>query len=345
MSFDEDVITLMILIGVLWWGDCGGYLMQRISACRNEKDAIKSTLFVALFQLARPWMWGVVALVSIVMFPVLEEGQTNTDVYPMVMNVVLGPGIKGLLVTAFLAAFMSTIDTHLNWGASYLMTDIYTRFINPEPTTKQYMRAARACVVLLMLLSAVIVSLIPSVTDAWEIFAFLGVGGGIIGVLRWFWWRINAWTELTAILGALTCTIVHLILLNSNSAIGQHWADLEFTRQLALFTAIVFPASIIVTFLTPPVAQEKLESFYRKVRPGGFWGGVSEEARALKGAALGRRTLLDIALGICLTFGVSLAIGNAILLQWTYAAISVGVAIVGAIGTYFWYQREVADLE
>jgi len=124
-DFGLDLTCFLILIFVFSWNDAGGYTMQRWSACRNERDAIKASVFMAIFQAARPWMWAVVAFVSIGLFAVLPEGYNSRDAYAMVMNVYLGPGFKGLLVTAFLAAFMSTIDTHLNWGASYLMTDMH----------------------------------------------------------------------------------------------------------------------------------------------------------------------------------------------------------------------------
>lgn len=346
-EFSLDLVSLMILIFVMSWHDVGGYTMQRWSACRNERDAMKASIFMAMFQAARPWMWAVVALVSIGLFPVLEESFEDRHAYAMVMNAYLGPGMKGLLVTAFLAAFMSTIDTHLNWGASYLMTDLYTRFINPNPSRRRYMAVTYLCVVLLMLGAGAIVYILPSITRAWEVLAFLGVGGGVIRVARWFWWRINAWTQITAlVLGILAC-ITDLLLYAYNPTlplVNAPWNEdpLRFEIKILAFTVIVLAASLAVTYMTPPTPQAKLDAFYRKVRPGGFWGGVSPEIRALKGTVLNKRTALDIVFGLCLCYGVSLGIGYSILLKWTHAGVCAFLAVVGAVGVYYWYQREIA---
>ena len=198
-TFDRDVQTLLIFLGIMWWSDVNGYNMQRISACRNERDAVKATIFYAIFQTARPWLWAAVALVSIALYPTLPEGYTDTQAYPLVMNTVLGPGLKGLLVTAFLAAFMSTIDTHLNWGASYVMTDFYCRFVNKKPSPRQYMFVTRIVVVSLMVLTVCLVPMIESVQGAWEFFGILTIGYGIISFARWFWWRINAFSKYISV--------------------------------------------------------------------------------------------------------------------------------------------------
>ena len=195
--FDLDMLKLMIYVLVLWWADAGGYNMQRISGCRNERHAVLATLFYAIFQSIRPWMWIPVALVSIVLFPRLTGTQTDTQAYPLVANIYLGIGLKGLLVSGFLAAFMSTITTQLNWGASYIMTDVYKRFIRKDASHRRYMIVTRIVVVVLMAGAAGIVPLLKSVTAAWEFLAFLTVGSGIISVARWFWWRINAYTEIS----------------------------------------------------------------------------------------------------------------------------------------------------
>ena len=344
-TFNLDLLALLIFVFVIWWGDANGYNMQRMSACKNERHAVLATIFYAVFQTVRPWMWAGVALVSIVLFPDLTgTSYTDTDAYPLVMNVCLGVGMKGLLVTAFLAAFMSTIDTHLNWGASYLMTDVYQRFIKKSATQRHYVAVTKVIVVMLMIAGASLVPFMKSIEGAWIFLAILMVGSGMIHVARWFWWRINAYTEIAALTMGLAGGILHLTLPDSIVVFGFAWSELPFEIEIALFTAIVVPTSVLVTFLTPPVPVEKLEAFYRKVRPGGFWGVVSQEARNLPGKAVGRNTPIDIAAGISLCFGFSLCVGYSILLDFTKAAVCFALAILGGIWVRRWYKVEVREL-
>jgi Na+/proline symporter len=381
-SFNLDVVSLLILVCVLSWNDAGGYAMQRFSACRTEQDAIKASIFMAIFQACRPWMWAVVALVSVCLFPAMVgefSEYEDRHAYAMVMNTYLGPGLKGLLVTAFLAAFMSTIDTHLNWGTSYVMTDMYARFIRPKHSPREYILVTYAAMAVLMILAALTVKYFTSITMAWEIMAFLAVGGGIIKVARWFWWRVNAWTQITAMfMGIGACAMdVFLRIAYLKDAAGDYvkdelgnfsgpmipgtkllglfdpsvtgnvaWIDerFRFEIKILVFTALVIVVSLIVTYMTKPTPKDKLEAFYKKVRPGGFWGGVSPEVRALKGKALSLRSALDIVWGLLLCYGISLGIGYSILLQWGYVCVCIVAAIVGAIGTYFWYQRQLVDI-
>ena len=138
-TFNSGVLKMLVIFGLVWWSDANGYNMQRMAACRNERDAIRATLFYAIFQSCRPWLWVVVGLVSIVVFPTVTE---HSKAYPMVINEYLGIGLKGLLITAFLAAFMSTIDTHLNWGASFLTIDLYKRFYKKDADERHHVRAS-----------------------------------------------------------------------------------------------------------------------------------------------------------------------------------------------------------
>jgi len=344
-KFDLATLKLLIYVLVLWWADAGGYNMQRMSACRNERDSVKATLSYAIFQSCRPWIWIPVALVSIVLFPTLTAPYSDTNAYPLVMNTYLGAGLKGLLVTAFLAAFMSTIDTHLNWGASYIMTDVYQRFINKNASPRRYMAVAKIVVILMMVGGACIVPLLKSVTAAWEFLAILMVGGGIISVARWFWWRVNAYTEISALALGLVVGLSNPFIPNSVVIFGYPWQEMPFEIKIALLTGIIVPISILVTFLTPPVSTEKLEAFYRKVRPGGFWGVVSKESRNLPGKALGPGTIIDVIGGILLCYGISLGIGYSILLKFTKASICFALAILGVMIVRRWFKREVRVLK
>ncbi len=344
-KFDLDTAKLLIIILVFAWGDAGGYNMQRMSACRNERDAVKATIFYAIFQTIRPWMWVVVGLVSIVLFPDIAEPYSDTHAYAFVMDKFLGPGLRGLLVVAFLAAFMSTIDTHLNWGASYLMVDVYQRFIKKDASQKHYMIVTKVVVVLLMCAGAAVVPLLHSVTKAMEFMAMLMIGSGIISVLRWFWWRVNAYTEISAIMLGLVIGFTNLVIPDSVVLGGYAWSAVPFEIKIALFTAIVIPVTLIVTFLTPPVSKAKLEVFYRKVRPGGFWSVLDKEVRDLPGKAIGKSILVDILGAIMMCYGLSLAIGYAILLKFTHSAVCLFLAVVGAVIVAVWFKKEVKLLE
>ncbi|MBN2313440.1 MAG: Na+:solute symporter [Sedimentisphaerales bacterium] len=347
-SLNLDLVKLLIYIFVLWWIDASGYNMQRMSACRNERDSVLATIFYAIFQCCRPWIWVVVALVSIVLFPVLTDPYNDTHAYPLVMNEYLGPGLKGLLVTAFLAAFMSTIDTHLNWGASYMMTDVYKRFIKKEASQRHYMIATKIIVVLMMTAGVSIALYLAwrnlTVSAVWEFFAFIMVGSGVISVLRWFWWRINAYTEITALSLGLILGLTNPFVPESVIIFGYPWPEMPFEIKIAVLTGIVVPISLIVTFLTPAVSKEKLDAFYRKVRPGGFWGVLSHETLELPGKTLTLSTLLDVIGGILLCYGISLAIGYSILLKFDKAAICVLLAVIGGFIVIRWFKREVQVL-
>ncbi|MHC4534696.1 MAG: sodium:solute symporter family protein [Planctomycetota bacterium] len=347
-SFDLDLVKLLIYIFVFWWMDANGYNMQRMSACKNERDSVRATIFYAIFQCCRPWIWVVVALVSIVLFPTLAEPYNDTDAYPLVMNQYLGYGLKGLLVTAFLAAFMSTIDTHLNWGASYIMTDVYQRFIKKDATQRHYMIVTKIAVVLLMAAAVCIALYIAwrqlTVLEVWEFFAFMIVPPGMINVARWFWWRINAYTEIAALSLGLVLGIANFSILKNTVLFGYLWPDIPFEIRITFITAIVVTISIIVTFLTPAVSKEKLEKFYRKVRPGGFWGILSGDIRELPGKALTVATIIDVVGGIMLCYGISIAIGYSILLKFEKAGICCLLAVIGGFIVFRWYKKEVKVL-
>ncbi len=347
-SFDLDLVKLLIYIFVLWWADANGYNMQRMSACKNERDSVLATIFYAVFQCCRPWMWVVVALVSIVLFPTLTERYNDTDAYPLVMKEYLGYGLKGLLVTAFLAAFMSTVDTHLNWGASYIMIDVYQRFIKKDATQRHYMIVTRIVVVLMMAAGVGVALYIAwrklTVSAAWEFFAFTMVGGGMIRVVRWFWWRINAYTEITALSLGLVFAFANPFIPESVVLFRYPWPEMPFEIKIAVLTGIVVPVSIIVTFLTPAVSKEKLEEFYRKVRPGGFWRILSSDIRELPGKALSLSTIIDVMGGIMLCYGISLAIGYSILLKFDKAGICCLSAVIGGLIVVRWYKKEVKVL-
>lgn len=339
-----DLTCFVILVGLLSWTDTGGYVTQRMSACRNEGDAVKAMLFFAIWQAVRPWMWAVVALVSIALFPVLTPPLTDTHAYPMVMNEYLGVGLRGLLITAFAAAFMSTITTQLNWGASYLIRDGYCRFLRPQASDRETILASRVVTVLLAVVGILLTPLLSSVSQAWEFLALLTAGSGIIGVLRWFWWRINAWTELAALATGLGCAVINVgmqVLAPRLLVFGVAWVDWRFELKLALFTAIALAVSAVATFITRPVSMDKLMAFHGKVRPGGWWGPIEQIQinATLPVPVLSARTAGDILAGVALCAGGTVGIGYAVLLRPGPAVAAFSFAGIGGLFVYRWLRR------
>jgi hypothetical protein len=207
------------------------------------------------------------------------------------------------------------------------------------------MIVTRIVVVALMVGAASIVPLLKSVTAAWEFLAFLMAGSGIISVIRWFWWRINAYTEITALILGLVVGFINPFIPRSFVMFGYPWPEMPFEIKITIFIAIIVLISLVVTFLTPKVSVHKLETFYRKVRPGGFWGIVSKEIRDLPGKTLNAGTFIDVIGGILLCYGISLGIGYCLLFKFGKATVCFGCSVVGAVWVFRWFKKEVRELE
>jgi len=201
---------------------------------------------------------------------------------------VLGPGLLGLLLVSFFAAFMSTIDTHLNWGASYLVNDIYRRFLRPEAGEKESVLAAKICVFMMMVCAVLVAFFLTSIGRAWLFVWAMGAGIGPVLILRWFWWRINAWSEIAALASSVTLAVMfEVVAAIQTGAEYELFATPVRLGEMALQThhkaMILVPVTIVTwlvaTFATRPVTPERLESFFLKVRPGGWWGPVSAAHR------------------------------------------------------------------
>jgi SSS family transporter len=289
LGADSDFFKFLVFVSLMWWAshnaDGGGYLIQRMAAARNERHARGATLwFVVANNAVRYWPWIMTALVSMVVFPVMPAGRSAEAAYPLVMLQVLGPGLLGLVLVSFFAAFMSTIDTHLNWGASYLVNDLYHRFLRPDASEKQLVLVAKLCVLLMMICAVTVAFFLSSIGKAWLFVWAMGAGIGPVLIMRWFWWRINAWSEIAA----LGSSIVMAVGFEVAAAVQAGPAYELFGTPLrvggmALEThhkaLVLVPVSIIVwvttTLLTRPVSGLRLATFYAKVRPGGFWGPVA----------------------------------------------------------------------
>ncbi|MCB0396119.1 MAG: Na+:solute symporter [Flavobacteriales bacterium] len=281
-SLSENIGTFSITIGafltftcVQWWASWypgaepggGGYISQRMMSAKNEKHAVLATLF---FQVAhyclRPWPWIIVGLCALVLYPELPLADSGKG-FVFVMRDYLPAGLKGLLFVAFLSAYMSTISTQLNWGASYLTNDLYKRFIRKEDTfstgeegNRHYVSVARIITLGLVLLSFGVTSMIDSIDQAARFLIECGAGLGLVLILRWYWWRINAWSEVVATVAPLGGWLI------ANK--GLH---LDFPESFLLTVGFSTICWIVTTFLTAPDKQEHLQQFYDRVRPGGAW--------------------------------------------------------------------------
>ena len=358
--WESPFSKFLIFITVMWWShhgtDGGGYIIQRMSSAKNERHALLATLWFNLAHYAlRVWPWIIVAVVSIVMFPMIPASYSELGVkagYPLVMNSLLGPGLKGILIVSFLAAFMSTIDTHLNWGASYLINDVYKRFFKPNESEKHYVFIGKIITVVLMILAAFTALKMQSISKAWEFIFSMGAGIGLVLILRWFWWRINAWSEITALATSIIITItLELIAWSQTISAGETYslfgaAPVLFgiTLQVHHKLMIIVPCAIIawvsVTFMTRPEPSDQLKIFYERVQPGGWWAPITKDFKHTV-QPVSKGIIVQWIAGIMMIYGFTFGIGNLIFNNFSNAVLLIGCAF---IGSYLIWNRSISKL-
>jgi solute:Na+ symporter, SSS family len=265
------VSTLLIFLAVQWWAAWypgqepggGGYIVQRILSAKDERHGLLATLWFTVAHYAlRPWPWIMVGFVALLRYPGLANPEEG---YVRVMVDILPSPYKGLLLAAFAAAYMSTISTHLNWGASYLVNDVYLRFLKPNASARAQVVASRVATAVLMVCSLIVMSFLSSVEQGWKLLIGLGAGTGLVFILRWYWWRVNAWSEISAMVASF---ITSVILASS----GYNLSDPASSSYAKTMLITVFVTTVVwlsVTFLTQPESAATLDRFYRQVRPGG----------------------------------------------------------------------------
>jgi Na+/proline symporter len=327
-------ITLFVYLGVIWWSTWypgaepggGGYVAQRIFSAKNERHGLLATLWFNVAHYAlRPWPWILTALASLILYPNLvdkESGYIKTLLDPNVFPTYL----RGFMLAAFAAAYMSTIGTQLNWGASYVINDFYRRFIKRTASEKHYVISSQVVTVLLMIASLIVTFYMESIGGAWKLLLVTGAGTGTVLLLRWFWWRINAWSEVSAMITAAIVSIFLQTVLKMDSDNPR-----QFAYIMLVTVGITTVIWVVVTIMTNPEPEEKLIAFYRRVRPEGpGWNGIAARAGLAESHAQGRLSLqfVNWILGVALIYGSLFGIGKLIFKEWGTGLLYLLVAIV-----------------
>jgi Na+/proline symporter len=333
------LVTLFVYLGVIWWASWypgaepggGGYVAQRIFSAKNERHGLLATLWFNLAHYAlRPWPWILTALASLVLYPELadkESGYIKTLMDPEVFP----PYLRGFMIAAFAAAYMSTIGTQLNWGASYVINDFYRRFVVRQASEKHYVIASQIVTVLLMIVSLVVTFNLESIGGAWKLLMVTGAGTGTVLLLRWFWWRINAWSEVSAMVVAAAVSLYLQVSWGWESDSSVEPKD--FAYLMLVTVGITTLAWLAVTFLTPPEPREKLIAFYRQVRPAGpGWKPIAAAAGRLDETARESLTVqfVNWIVGCVLIYASLFGIGKLIFKEWLAGGVFIAVAILAA---------------
>jgi Na+/proline symporter len=335
------LITFFVYISLNWWATWypgaepggGGYVAQRMFSAKDEKHSLLATLWFNIAHFAiRPWPWILVALASLILFPGLEDPETG---YVRVMIAYLPESLRGVMLAAFAAAYMSTIATQLNWGASYIVNDFYRRFLKPDAGDRHYVRVSQWTTVLLTIVSAVVTFYMTSIAGAWKMLIVTGAGTGLVLLLRWYWWRINAWSEISAMAAAFVTSLSLQMLggLDSDKPVDFAWI-------MIITVSVTTVVWLGITFLTAPESEETLVSFYRRSRPGtAGWRPIARLAPEVKDSRMGIYNAMDWVAGCVLIYGVLFGVGKLLLAQWVEGAWLLAAGLAGGAVIYWDLSR------
>ncbi len=342
---DQLWTLLLIPLAVQWWASYypgaepggGGYIAQRMLAAKDEKNAVLATLFFNIAHYAlRPWPWILIALASLIMYPdipslIAEFPWIDAEVidhdlaYPAMLSH-LPSGLLGIVIASLIAALMSTISTHLNWGASYIVHDVYKRFLDPEASQRDLVNLGRICTLVLMILASVTALYLQSAKQAFDIIVLMGAGTGLLFILRWFWWRINAYSELSAMIASFVIALILKALDESLLSTGQ-----ELMLSVGMTTAIW----LSVTFLTRPTERTVLEKFVIAIRPsGGGWNAIKRGMTEVSAHASDHRLsqqLFMVFASTVMVYGILIGTGYALYGRYMGMATCYGVAALATV--------------
>ena len=346
------LLALAVFLSVQWWAAWypgaepggGGYVAQRIFSAKTERDGVLATLFFNVAHYAiRPWPWIITGLCTILLYPSGVQcaacvPNDHEAAYVQAFVDLLPTPWRGFMMAGFAAAYMSTVGTQLNWGASYLVNDFYKRFINRTGTEKHYVAISRWATVFLFLASAVVTHYLGTIEGAWKFLLALGSGTGLVLILRWYWWRINAWSEISAMISSFVVSIAAIQLLKPRFPAGDLRADATVMLVTVAVSTVVW---LGVTFATKPEPDRVLEAFYRRVRPGGpGWATVSTRAgfgrESIPGGALAWTNWIA---GIVAVYSSLFGIGKIILGDLVQGLVMLVVAVIA----FAWIARSFRE--
>ena len=330
------MITFLVYISLNWWATWypgaepggGGYVAQRMFSAKDERHSLLATLWFNIAHYAiRPWPWILVAMASLILYPGLADPETG---YIRVMIDHLPAALRGLMVAAFAAAYMSTIATQLNWGASYLVNDFWRRFVRRDADERYYVTASKIATLLLTVVSAVVTFYMGSIGGAWKILIVTGAGTGAVLLLRWYWWRINAWSEVSAMIAAFVVSVLLQLAFGLDTDQPK-----QFAWIMIITVAITTAVWLTTTYLTKPESQETLTAFYRRTRPSRTgWAPIAALAPDVKVTTSGLANLVDWIAGCVLIYGVLFGVGKLLLHETGTGLVLLALGLAGGFVIY-----------
>jgi SSS family solute:Na+ symporter len=336
------VMTFLVYLGVQWWAfwypgsepGGGGYIAQRIFSARDERQGLYSVLWFNIAHYAlRPWPWILTALAAVVLYPGLEHPETS---YMLIVNNHVPHALRGIVLAGFLAAFMSTIATQLNWGTSYLVEDFYRRFVNRDASERHYVHVSQIITLLLVVATGYVSAQLESIRSGWQIVLQLGAGTGGVYLLRWYWWRINAWSEISAMAAALLATLAFqseslASALFHRAQFFSGSSTVVFAKTASMTTLATTIVWVAVTFITKPEPNDVLLAFYRKVRPNvAGWRPVAELAPETPETHDLVHNLWCWVVGCAMVYSSLFGVGKMLLHQSVVGSFLVAIALLSA---------------